>query len=158
MKKIPLSKEQFTLVDDDFEWLSKFNWREAKRRHTTYVVSGSNTTDKEYFMHRLIAEKYHFLSDQKPIPDHINGNGLDNRKENLRAASTSNNSCNRKVQKNCKSGYKGVSIHQGLWRSEITIGNKRIRKSGFKTKEEAAKFYNENAIKLHGEYARLNEL
>lgn len=89
--------------------------------------------------------------------DHINGDTLDNRKSNLRVCSHSENMFNRKINKNNTSGYKGVSWikDKNCWKTEINYKGKRIRKH-FKTKIDAAKFYNESALKYFGNFARLN--
>lgn len=91
--------------------------------------------------------------------DHINGNALDNRKENLRVCTHRQNTYNRGKMKNNTSGYKGVFIDKGRkrWTGACVVEGKRIKKQ-FDTKEEAALFYNEIASKYHGEFARLNVL
>ena len=90
--------------------------------------------------------------------DHINGNRLDNRKENLRLVTKSQNMMNRGVQKNSTSGYKGVNEHQGKWRAYILENGKQKHLGVFEDKKEAARAYNKMAKLLHGEYAVLNKL
>ena len=157
MREIPLSCGKIAQVDDeDYEWLIEFGYRRHKGKYTDYACTSHHKMQK--LMHRLIAEKHHLLSDDFPFVDHIDGNGLNNQKVNLRACSMSQNGCNRRMEKGNQSGFKGVHFHQGLWRTEIRLGNLRIRKSGFRTKEEAAIFYNEQAIILHGLFAKLNDV
>jgi hypothetical protein len=88
--------------------------------------------------------------------DHINGNGLDNRKENLRICSHSENQWNRTKYKNNKSGYKGVFFHSktGHWEAGIRINGKREYLGVFNTPQEASLAYSRKAIELHGEFAR----
>ena len=102
MKKIPLSQGQFSLVDDeDFDILSKFKWYYSKGRNTNYAIAANNR--KLIRMHRLI------MNPKKGfVIDHINGDGLDNRRENLRICSYSHNSMNSALKKGNKSGIKGV--------------------------------------------------
>ena len=90
--------------------------------------------------------------------DHINGNGLDNRKCNLRFANANQNQHNRKTNKNNKSGYKGVCWHKrhNKWISRISINNKLIHLGLFNDKLDAANTYNNAAIKYYGEFANLN--
>lgn len=107
-------------------------------------------------LHRVIMER--MLG--KPIPsnveiDHINGNGLDNRRGNLRLASKSQNSKNRPLYANNTSGYKGVSWAKTVkkWRAEIRVNGQGIYLGIFDTPEEAHAAYCEAAKKYHGEFA-----
>lgn len=92
--------------------------------------------------------------------DHVNGNGLDNRRVNLRFASRSENCSNCRPSRNNRSGYKGVHWHKGAkkWRSQIKTNGKRIHLGYFENKNDAARAYNEAAIRLHGSFARLNTI
>lgn len=91
-----------------------------------------------------------------PITDHINGDGLDNRRANLRQATPAQNSQNRGRQANNTSGYKGVSRRSNGWGAAIHANRKKHGLGTFPTKEEAARAYDAAARKLHGEFARLN--
>lgn len=106
-------------------------------------------------LHRLIMNAPKGMS-----IDHINGDKSDNRKSNLRICTNSENLRNRGSQSNNTSGYKGVSWSKELkkWRTQICINKKHIHVGLFKDKIEAAKAYNEAAIKYHGEFAKLNEI
>lgn len=84
--------------------------------------------------------------------DHVNGNRLDNRIDNLRLATRSQNSMNTKDSKNNTSGKKGVSRSRKGWRGSIDANGKKYQKR-FKTFEEAASWVDEKRIKLHGEFA-----
>lgn len=93
--------------------------------------------------------------------DHINGDGLDNRKSNLRICNASQNVANKGKIKSNTSGYKGVFYVKGRrknWVSQIGKDMKLIRIGYFGTKEEAAKAYNDKALELFGEFAFLNRL
>jgi len=91
------------------------------------------------------------------VIDHINGNGLDNRKANLRPATVAQNAWNSK-KRNPRSGYKGVCFDKdkGLWRAAIVCNRKRIHLGYFKDKTTAAKAYDKAAKKYHGQFASLN--
>lgn len=93
------------------------------------------------------------------FPDHINGNGLDNRRENLRLATRSQNSINRGKQSNNKSGYKGVSWNKRdkRWTAQITINKHIINLGGFDTPEQAYEAYKEAAKQYHGTFANLGD-
>jgi hypothetical protein len=90
--------------------------------------------------------------------DHINGNGLDNRRDNIRACSCSQNLMNRQNHRPTTSGYKGVSLHKRnkTWRATINLNGKQIYAGCYATPVEAALAYNAKAIELFGEFARPN--
>jgi hypothetical protein len=156
---IPLSNSGECLVDkDDYFVLSKYTWY---RDNYGYVVS--KIYDKKtkkcstIRMHRMIMG---VLSKKNVEIDHINHNGLDNRKENLRVCTSSQNSANTRKRSDNSSGYKGVHWHKQckLWRAQISV-NKKMRHIGlFKEPREAAKAYNEAAIKYFGGFAHVNKL
>jgi hypothetical protein len=92
------------------------------------------------------------------VIDHINGDPKDNRICNLREATSAQNSLNRRGWSKSTSRFKGVcSAKGGRWRAQIRVPlEKPIHLGVFDTEHEAAKAYNEAAIRLHGEWARLN--
>lgn len=92
--------------------------------------------------------------------DHINGNRLDNRLENLRGCSNEENNRNKGPNKKNSSGYKGVYLDKKYnnWRAQITVNYKCKDLGGYDTPEEAALVYNEAALKYHGEFAYQNEV
>ena len=153
MKKISLTQGKFTLVDDeDFEWLNKWKW------HTIVTQDGNwyakNT--QSIYMHRLILNIQN--KPKNVYADHKNGNGLDNRRENLRIATNQLNQANEKLSKNSTSGYKGVTWHKKNknWNAQIMVNRKHIHIGCYQTKEEAAKAHDSVAKKHFGEFARLN--
>jgi len=91
--------------------------------------------------------------------DHINHNGLDNRRANLRPVTLTQNVWNRrKFKKPSRSKYKGVdwSTEMKRWRARIRVNGKRIYLGSFKHEIEAAKAYDTAAAKYHGQFAALN--
>lgn len=148
MRKIELTKDKYALVDDeDFEYLSRFKWYFGGRR---YAVRTINHSQKQY-MHRLI------MNAPKGMEiDHINGNELDNRKDNLRIVTIRQNQLNAKNHKDSISGYKGVYLRRKDNKWVVYIEKKFM--GAFLDKAEAALTYNNSARKLYGEYARLNQL
>jgi hypothetical protein len=89
--------------------------------------------------------------------DHRNNNSLDNRRENLRLATHSQNQHNRKAYVSNTSGYKGVFLEKrwtaSRWTAIVRINGKRHRVGTFGSAEEASKAYIESAKRLHGEFA-----
>jgi hypothetical protein len=93
--------------------------------------------------------------------DHINGNGLDNRRENLRFTDSVGNNCNARKRKNARtSKYKGVHYctSTGKYKAQIQYLKKKYSGGTFSTEREAALAYNELALKYHKDCAVLNEV
>ena len=116
-----------------------------------YICVGINYNS--YRAHRLI-----FLMHKGYLPktiDHINGDKLDNRIENLRAATVGQNQHNRKTNANNTSGYKGVSWSKALkkWTARITLERKTINLGYFSNVEEAAEVVRKAREELHGDFA-----
>lgn len=91
--------------------------------------------------------------------DHWSLDTLDNRKENLRIATRSQNNCNRGMRKDNTSGFKGVTRHRfksGYWIAQIMHHGKGYNLGHFPTKEQAAQAYREAALRMHGEFARID--
>lgn len=145
MKKIPLTQNKFALVDDeDFERVIKYKWYFNKGG---YAFS---TNTPPLIMHRLIMN-----TPPNMDTDHINGNGLDNRRCNLRIATTAQNVQHQRIKSNNKTGYKGVMWYKAgqKWHAQITHNYKKHHLGYFLTKEEAIATYNQAAQKYFGEFA-----
>jgi hypothetical protein len=150
MREIPLTRGHIAIVDDeDFFPLLKWKWHSDGR----YARRADYPNRNLIWMHRHI-----LLAPSVLDVDHINGNGFDNRRANIRACLPSENTKNRKISKNNKSGYKGViwSKKGTAWSASIGVNNKRLHLGYYQTKEEAAMAYNNAAKILHGEFAKLN--
>lgn len=146
---IPLTRGQNSIVDaEDFEWLNKWNWYAFWSTKTKSFYAERKPTGKLIRMHREIL-KCGILE----LVDHKNHDTLDNRKENLRKATHSQNSCNRR-----SNILKGVSWHKkaAKWRCYIKINGKQIHLGLFTDKPEASKTYNEAACQYFGEFAHYN--
>lgn len=110
---------------------------------------------KRYFVHRIIW-KMQFGADPKEHIDHIDCNPLNNRIENLRAASGSENSWNARTPKDNTSGVKGVhwDTERRAWFAQITIGGKRIPLGRYRSLDEATIVRQRAAARLHGDFVR----
>lgn len=152
MKQILLSNsDKVALVDDeDFELVSQYNW--------TLAIVGKTT--KSYYAITKGSLSMHVLITSSTLGfqvDHINHNGLDNRKENLRLATSSQNAANsRRSVTNRSSKYRGVNWEAGAWRAKIYLNGKRTHLGRFANSEDAAKAYDDAARILFGEFAMLN--
>lgn len=140
--------------DDENEQLySNHNWRIFKCGNVVYVVA--NDLKKKgglLYFHRIVVN-----ATKGQIVDHINGDGCDNRKENLRICTNQQNVFNgRKCNKETSSQYKGVNWDKEKKRWRATIRSKIVGR--FKTEVEAALCYNKFAQIEFGQYARLNEI
>jgi hypothetical protein len=165
-KEIPLTQGKIALADDeDYEWLSRYSWHVYYSRSNDAYYAIRNQVSGEYqnkknrrtvYMHRAILN----VTDSALDVDHINMNTLDNRKENLRIATRSQNQFNRNKQSNNTSGYKGVYWHRqkAKWDSIIIVNKKRIFLGSYSTPEEAYNAYREAALEMHGEFIRLEEM
>ena len=143
------------IVSDKHNNILQHNWRDLKSKHITYSVACID--GKQVLAHRLIAELEGWDLDGKVI-DHINGNGQDNRIENLQVVTQSQNMMKQRKPKNCSSSFKGVMQFRDKWRSRITLDGKTKSLGLYKTEQEAALAYNFAASNLFGEFAVLNEV
>lgn len=158
MKEIPLSQGRVALVDDeDFDRLRIFKWFAAQVRnsHLCYAVRRlpKGSKRQQISMHRELVQ-----ATSNRFVDHKNGNGLDNRKTNLRICRSGQNVSNSKLWKTNHSGYRGVSWKKDRkkWAVEITHNWKQITLGDFTSRHVAALVYDLWALDLRGEFARTN--
>lgn len=153
MKEIQLTQGKVAIVDDaDYDWLSQFKWYTYKHRNTWYAVRNippTNGKRSKIKMHQVICEKN---------CDHKDGNGLNNQRTNLRAATASQNQHNRRISKNNTSGLKGVTLdkRRNKWMARIVFNGKSKFLGLFATRAEAGRAYDQAARELYGEFAALN--
>ncbi len=145
---IPLPRGHAALVDEeDYERTMYFNWCSFESRGRRYAQSDSVS------MHSFI------LGCKIEEIDHKNGNGLDNRKQNLRHCTKTQNMRNvRKTRSATSSKYKGVSFTKSIskWCAEITADWKRYNLGYYLIEEDAARVYDAKARELFGEFTNLN--
>lgn len=152
--EIPLTKRYVSLIDeDDAERVLQYKWHARETGsmgRTVYAASA-----RAGLLHRFILDAPHGL-----VVDHRNGNGLDNRKANLRLATQHENKANVGLRRDNTSGYRGVFLKRatGRWMVSINIGADKLRKivGPFPDRITAAHAYDDLARQYHGEFARLN--
>lgn len=138
------------LIDqEDFEILQPHRWRLTKDGYL--LTSDPANRQSGLYLHRLV------MKAPKGIQvDHINGDKLDNRKQNLRLCTERQNKCNAPPRPNKLSKYKGVSRNAGKWTAATKINGKIVCLGRFEKEIDAAKAYNAAVIKSQGEFAWLN--
>jgi len=149
---IPLSLGNFTIVDaaDAEMILGMGKWCAIRAPRTYYAVRNEGIPQRRVYMHALIAGFKR--------PDHVNRNGLDNRRVNLRPATASQNNANRGPGQRGTSRYKGVcwDKNRRKWRAYVGVNRRAVYLGLFDDPEDAARAYNQAALLTFGEYAWLN--
>ncbi len=165
---IPLTKGRTAIVDLVDSDLVDFNWSACHEKTTRgnlwYAVASPGGHTPRRRMHRVVLGRVlgRWLMPSETV-DHINNNGLDNRRSNLRLVSPSGNSANTRKQRTFKgksthSKYKGVSrrLDVGRWIATIKVNRKQLHLGYFDSEIEAAKAYDRAARERFGEYAKTN--
>lgn len=156
MKEIPLTQGKVALVDDeDFELVNQFKYFTFDSRGKNYAKTRykePNGPWRSFLMHRLILNP-----PSGAQVDHIDGDGLNNQRGNLRLCSVAENSRNRKPMY-ASSRYKGVSWskEKKKWSAHICVDGLHINLGAYVKEEDAAMVYDQAAHKSFGEFAYLN--
>jgi hypothetical protein len=151
---VPLTKGYEAIIDaDDVPLVEGWSWSARIKANTVYACRSGQRPSKAYILlHRSILGLPVGV-----ICDHRDGNGLNNRRKNLRIASTAENTRNQRRASHNTSGVKGVSLDatSGKWRAMIRAGGKQKNLGRFFTLEAAARAYAKASAELHGEFGRL---
>ena len=142
------------LLDQQDTDLLSHHWTPLKSKHITYAKASIG--GKQVLLHRLVAERMGLSLDG--VIDHINGNALDCRRENLQACTHQQNIMKQRHQETATSPYKGVMRFRDKWRARLTFNGKTLHLGMFASAVEAADAYNEKAKELFGSFAALNEV
>jgi hypothetical protein len=152
MKTLEIKHQTIIFDDEIFESINKLNLKISLVQINNKIYAKINN----YYLHRKITN-----AKKNEVVDHINGNSLDNRRENLRICSIKQNVRNSQISKNNKVGYKGVYIDKRRTKKyivNIMVDYQKIYIGAYYTAEEAALNYNKAAIKYFGEYANINNV
>jgi len=160
MKTIPLTQGYSAIVDDeDYERVAAYVWRANVSRRVdgscrVYALRAISLFDGGggQYLHQFIVDTPEGMQ-----TDHVNGDGLDNRRSNLRVCTRTENQRNRRACGRV-SEYKGINFYKrtSMWRAIIAVGGKQKCLGYFASEIEAANAYDAAAMKYFGEFARLN--
>ena len=161
VKEIICKNGEVVLCDDeDYPLLSRFTWymgSELKNGggYPCCFIYGKKNTRQQIFMHQLVMAGF--------MADHRDLNKMNCQKDNLRVCTREENEWNKPKQKTskgkpCTSQYKGVSLCNGKWRSQIKRNGVLYRLGEFSNELDAAKAYNKKAAELSGKFVWLNPL
>jgi hypothetical protein len=153
---VPLTKGCEAAIDiADIPRVEAWSWTALEGRHTTYarraVLVGSGY--RTVYLHCAIWGETLGLE-----IDHIDGNGLNNQRSNLRLATHSENMRNQRLSRNSSSGLKGASWSKSnqRWQAQITIERKHCHLGFYDTPEEAHEAYARASVELHGQFGRVS--
>lgn len=155
-----LSNGARCIIDEQDSDLLQFKWRPliSPRNQNIYAKSRMGASGKENLLHRVILGRVlqHDLR-RDELVDHVDLNGLNCTRNNLRLATITQNAANAHLYSTNTSGYRGVSFNrtQNKWQAKIRIDGKLKHLGVFDTCEEAYEVYKAKAISLWGEFARL---
>lgn len=154
-KSIPLTQWKTALVDNgDFEYLDQWDWTAFLNNGKWYAKRSLKYKPVQVvLMHRVIMN-----APKGVLVDHISGDGLDNRRKNLRLSTTAQNQYNRGAPRQNTSGFKGVSLHKKSkkYYAQIQVDGKLKFLGSFSDPVEAAHTYDKAAKFYFGAFARLN--
>ena len=153
-------RERFEYDSEQGLLVSIHSNHNQRRRRRTGVTSPkdyrrTHLEGRYYCHHRLVWIWHHGAIDPEILVDHINRDRHDDRIENLRLATASQNNAHSAMSRSNTSGYKGVTFgkKEGKWKAQIRVNYKKKHLGHFPTKEEAAAAYQKAAAEMHGTFA-----
>lgn len=157
MIRIPLSQGLEAIIDDCDAAFAKVKWHAHKAHRGTWYARRTKKKDGRKTVLYLHREILGVSRDGFGVQvDHVNGDGLDCRRENLRVVTMGQNRMNSRKRSDNRSGYKGVSwwSHGRCWRAQIRLNGRNHWLGNFSDPEAAHRAYAEAARRMHGEHAR----
>lgn len=151
MKEIPLTQGKVTKVDDeDFEELNKYNWCYSNTYATRRAsVADGGSKQPHIYIHKILCP-----CGPSKVVIHLDGDRLNNQRSNLKAVTRA--WIHQQGDSKNSTGFKGVSKRHDCWSASICHKGKSVYLGRFKSAEDAARKYDEEALKLYGSGARLN--
>lgn len=161
--KITLSQNKEAFIDEcDIDIVLQFKWHVLvyKGQSKDHCYASTYINKKQTLMHRMIMNP-----PEEMLIDHIDGDGLNNRRSNLRVCTHQQNMANQRLLSRNTSGYKGVYYggkpsgnSKRPWCAKISDNNKSMHLGRYESREEAAQAYDSKALELYGEYAATNKI
>jgi hypothetical protein len=164
-RTIELTQGMHTLVsNEDYEWLMQWHWHVTKGNTTYYAVRYTRKAEVDLYPYRTRLSIHGVLYEgritQGLMVDHRNGNGLDNRRSNLRLCTNAQNLRNHtRAPKHSTTGITGVSWHKRdkRWRAYIKVNDKNVHLGYYKTIEEAIAVRRAAELQYFGKWAHQPE-
>lgn len=167
MKRVKLTQGKWAIIDDEdeervkaFKWCLQRNDYTRKSGETIYKLYAARSTYKEKSRSTALLHRFILGANPGQEVDHVNGNGLDCRRKNLRFATRSQNRANSKFGTGvwnkkgyATSRYTGVKFWGRKSSAVITVRNKKIHLGSFNSEKQAARAYDHAAVYYHGEFA-----
>lgn len=155
MKQIPLTQNQFALVDDHwFDYLNQDKWKalwnvDTQSFYAAREIWGGKKNRKTIYMHRVVAQ-----TPDGMVCDHIHHNTLDNREEELRNLTPAQSNMNMRLRKDNQLGIRGVrKTDSGSYTARLIYNKKQVLCRNFRTVEEAVNARSEAEKQYFGEFA-----
>lgn len=148
--------------DEDLEAVSRHKWHMVDTKGNNHEYARTSIKQPDGRLRKVRLHRFLMQPPSDMVIDHINGNGLDNRRSNLRICTHSQNTMNQKAQVGRSSKYRGVFRHKtpnkkwDRWRANVQTKGKRFDVGLFVEEEDAARAYDKKAREIFGEFARLN--
>lgn len=152
---VPLHGGMFAMVNwCDFERVARFKWYRRRKGKRSYAQANIRLPDGRHSticMHQVILER----AWRQPV-DHINLDGLDNRRANLRACTPGQNTANASRRSNARQRFRGITKNKNFYEARSVEGGRVVYLGSFRTDVEAALAYDDHAARVFGRFARLN--
>ena len=153
VREVPVSGGRTALIDEaDYESIQHWKWSSCRKRHTFAVYRAVLEQGKS---RRIYLSRFIMQAPSGLFVDHENGDGLDNRRDNLRLCThTENNRHRCRPQSTNTSGHRGVFWERGAkkWRAQLSVNNRNVHLGMFLTVEDAGNAYRQAAVSRYGEF------